>query len=99
MRGPDVVQHWSNAKKSVTLWSAAVQGFTALAEATGIDYTNHRPLILTDTDALAARLKGVSHIDAWTLARNGLPLALATLGQFVARMTRYEADHDTAAAN
>lgn len=101
-RGPDVVQHWSNAKKSVTAWSAAVQGFTALADATGIDYTDHRPLILTDADPLAwqaARIEGVPHIDAWTLARNGLALTLATLRQFAARVTRYEASYDTAAAN
>ncbi|QQW36885.1 aldehyde dehydrogenase [Mycobacterium marinum] len=97
-RGPDAVQQWSNAQRAITMWSAAVQGFTAFADAARIDYSEHRAQILTDAGAAAlahpwrtARLEGARHIDAWTLARHGVPLELATLDEFTARIARYEA--------
>lgn len=105
-RGTDAVQHWTNARQSIAMWNAASQGFTAFADAAHIDYTEHKAQILTDADAATleparqtANLEGSRQVDAWTLVRHGIPLALATLGQFTARVTRHEASYDTAAAS
>jgi hypothetical protein len=101
-RGPDAVQHWTNAKKSIAMWSAAINGFTAFAAAAHIDYNGHRAQILTDADAATlepvrqtARLEGASHADAWILARHGIPLSLATITEFHARTTTFDTDWQT----
>lgn len=99
--GPDAVQHWTNAKKSIAMWTAAVQGFTAFADAAGIDHSGseRKQLILTDASAAelepawrTARTEGTRHLDAWILARHGVSLCLATLSEFCARTASFEAD-------
>lgn len=80
------------------MWSAASQGFTAFADAAHIDYREHKAQILTDADAAlleparqTARLEGSSHVDAWILARHGIPLCLATITEFHIRTMALDA--------
>ncbi|MCA4726879.1 aldehyde dehydrogenase [Mycolicibacterium fortuitum] len=91
-RGLDAVEHWHNAQRAITMWSAAVQGFTGFADAARVRYHEHKALILTDADAATlepaqqtARLQGSRHIDVWTLVRHGISLDLATVTEFRAR--------------
>lgn len=95
--GPDAVQHWTNAKRSIAMWSAAINGFTAFAAAAHVDYNGHRAQILTDADAATleparqtARLEGSRDVDAWILARHGIPLSLTTISEFHTRTTTFD---------
>ncbi|RDH75503.1 aldehyde dehydrogenase [Mycolicibacterium moriokaense] len=105
-RGTDAVQHWSNAQQSIAMCSAASQGFTAFADAARIDYSEHRTQILTDADASTlepahqtARVEGSRHVDAWILARHGIPLSLATLTEFRTRIAIFDTQRQTAERN
>ncbi|KMO82300.1 hypothetical protein [Mycolicibacterium chlorophenolicum] len=95
-RGPAAVQQWSDAQRATTMWAAAVQGFTGFADAARIDYSGHKALIFADADAagLTAVRQTARRLDAWNLARHGLPLELATLDEFRARVERHEGAAD-----
>lgn len=96
-QGTDAVQHWTNAKRSLAMWSAAVQGFAGFADAARVDYSEHRVQILTDVDAAAlapawqtARSESTRQLDAWILARHGIPLSLATIAEFRTRTAAFD---------
>ncbi|WP_162562211.1 hypothetical protein [Mycolicibacterium iranicum] len=96
--GLDAVQHWNDAQHAIKAWDAAASGLTAFAAAARVN-TEQRYLVFTDSDAATvqpalttARQAGASHVDAWTLARHGTPLDLATLKTFTARVARHQAE-------
>jgi hypothetical protein len=98
-RNVDTMRQQHGAQVAVKAWADAVNGFHALAAVSGVR-------IAGDTSALAltparrADLKPAmevardaqTDVDAWTLARCGLPLELPTLGDYMARSAIYEAD-------
>ena len=74
-------------------------GFCSLAIVSSVGYsgdvsvaicTPARPADLEPAFALARKEK--IDVDAWMLARCGIPLRLATLGQFMARVAQFRAD-------
>lgn len=96
-QGTDAVQHWTNAKRSLAMWSAAVQGFAGFADAARVDYSEHQAQILTDADAAAlapawqtARSESTRQLDAWILARHGVPLSLASIAEFRTRTAAFD---------
>ena len=98
--GGDVLRHWAAARTALDAWNAAHQGFYALAAVAGI--TVHRTGHLALTPARRAELEpaetmardGRSEVDAWIIARCGLPLELATLGEFMSRAAQFNADRE-----
>lgn len=86
--GLDAVQHWNDAQHAIKVWDAAASGFTAFAAAARVD-TGQRYLIFTDSDAAAVKHAG-RQVDAWTLACHGVPLNLATLETFAARVAAHQ---------
>ncbi|BBX02270.1 hypothetical protein BST36_29125 [Mycolicibacterium moriokaense] len=102
-RGPDAVQHWTNARRSIAMWTAATQGFAAFADAARIDHRENPAQVLTDAAAATleparqtARLEGSPHVDAWILARHGIPLSLPTITEFHTRVATFDAHWETA---
>jgi hypothetical protein len=102
--GGDVLTHWANAQTDVKAWTAAFDGFGALSAVAGISYSQQTmPLIYTPADAIklapayeTAREEHTTDLNAWTLARHRIPLRLATIGEFMERVARYEAQRQAA---
>lgn len=98
-RGGEGMHHLHKAQIAVKAWAAAGYGFGALAAVAGIAYSGTGPLALTQARKaeLAAAYElaldeGTRDIDAWILARCGIPLRLATLGEFQKRVATFNAD-------
>ncbi|BBY10994.1 aldehyde dehydrogenase [Mycobacterium marseillense] len=97
-KGGDTLRHWAAARTALEAWTAAERGFYALATIAGINYTGRAALILTPArkadlePAIDLARKQRTDVDAWTLARRGIPLRLATLGDFMSRSAQYSAD-------
>lgn len=91
--GLDAVQHWNDAQHAIKVWDAAASGFAAFAGAARVD-TEQRYLVFTDSDAATVKPAVATgrHVDAWTLACHGIPLNLATLKTFTARVARHQAE-------
>lgn len=103
-RGATAMHQWAAAQQALKCWTAAVDGFASLASASRITADRHNPAILTPASLnilepvqVTARSTG-THPDAWTLARHGIPLRLATLGEFMQRTTMLEQQRAQAAA-
>lgn len=96
--GLDAVQHWNDAQHAIKVWDAAASGFLAFAAAARVDTENHRHLLFTDADAATLRpaLTTARQPDAWTLARHGVPLDLATLRTFAVRVAAHQGDDQDA---
>lgn len=96
--GGDVLRHWASARTALDAWTAAERGFYALATVAGVSYTGHGPLVLTPArkadlePASDLARKERTEVDAWVLARRGIVLELATLGDFMARVATFKAD-------
>ncbi|AFM19469.1 hypothetical protein Mycch_4771 [Mycolicibacterium chubuense NBB4] len=98
--GGDVLRHWAAARTGLDAWNAAHQGFYALAAVAGISVKNTGHLALTPArkaelepaDDLARDAR--TEVDAWIIARCGLPLELATLGEFMSRAAQFNADRE-----
>lgn len=94
--GRKVLDHWANAQHAVKMWRQGVDGFMALAQANRITADRHNPAIITAADlqtlapAVATSLRESAPLDVWTVARHGIPLRLATLGDYMER----SASHD-----
>lgn len=98
-QGGEGMQQMHYAQVAVAAWSAAVTGFAALAAVAGVGHNrNTAPLVLTParkaklTPAFELAREERTGVAAWTLARCGIPLNLATLGDFMARAATFEAD-------
>lgn len=94
-KGGDTLRHWAAARTALEAWQAAERGFYALATVSGINYTGRGALIFTPArkaDLEPVYRKERTDVDAWTLARRGIPLRLATLGDFMSRSAQYSAD-------
>lgn len=84
---------WSEALTAADRVRIAAEGFQAIAAALHLQYQpEHQPLALTAAplgDVEAAQRLAASEgrdPDAWTLARVGAPLALATVAEFMERI-------------
>lgn len=90
--GLDAVQHWNDAQHAIKAWDAAASGFAAFAAAARVNTDNQRHLLFTDADTATVRpaLTTARQADAWTLARHGIPLDLATLNTFTARVAAHQ---------
>lgn len=101
--GGDVLRHWASARTAVDAWTTAERGFYALAAVAGISYRGTGTLALTPArkaelePAFETARDARTDIDAWILARCGLPLRLATLGDFMTRAAQFNADHEAEA--
>jgi len=100
-KGGEVMHQMHRAQAAVTAWTAAANGFGALAAVAGVSYSGHTaPLILTParkaelTPAYELAREARTDVDAWVLARCGIPLELATLGDFMARAATFNADRE-----
>ncbi|ODR06426.1 aldehyde dehydrogenase [Mycobacterium sherrisii] len=98
--GGDVLKHWAAARTALDAWNNAHQGFYALAAVAGISVKNTGHLALTPArraelePAESMARDGRCEVDAWVLARCGLPLELATLGEFMSRAAQFNADRE-----
>lgn len=98
-QGGDIMKLAHHAQAAVAAWSTAVTGFAALATVTGVNH-NRRTAPMMFTPARRAELAPAfelardeqTDVDAWVLARCGIPLELATIGDFMARAATFEAD-------
>ncbi len=88
---------------AVKCWASAVGGFVALAHTARITANKGNAAILTDVgfDVLEpveveARSTG-TRIDAWLLARHGVPLSLARIGTYMERVAVHEQQRQAAA--
>jgi hypothetical protein len=90
------------AQVAVNAWAAAVNGFYALAIVSRVDYAGdvsvaiRTPARLADLEPAFAMARDEKRedVDAWTLARCGIPLELATLGDFMSRAATFKADRE-----
>jgi hypothetical protein len=102
--GSDALHHAAAAREAVKLWEAAITGFQMIADAAHLSVGKRSPLVLTAADAAtcataeaAARRDGVP-VDAWLLARHGIPLRLATLSDFQERKASRDQQRQALAA-
>jgi hypothetical protein len=104
-KGGNNMQIMHDAQAAVNAWLHAVRGFNAFAAIRRMGYygPEQAPLILTParkaelTPAYELTPGARTNIDAWTLARCGIPLELATLDEFKARAAAFEADQQAEA--
>lgn len=100
-RGGDTLRHWAAARTALDAWTAAQRGFYALATVAGVNYTRRGILALTPArkadlePAIDRARKERTDVDAWVLARRGIPLRLATIAEFMSRSAQYSADKAT----
>ncbi len=101
-RGAEAMRHWASAQEAITLWAAAIQGFTMLAMASRITVAD-TALVMAPVDAadlerarITAQREG-KPIDAWTLARQGIALRLATLSDYMERSATLDQQRQAAA--
>lgn len=98
VKGGEVLRHWATARSALEAWQAAERGWFALATVAGIRYSGHGPLIFTSArkadlePAYQLARNERTDVDAWLLARRGIPLRLATIGEFMSRVAQYHAD-------
>jgi hypothetical protein len=88
-----------DARIAVKAWTAAINGFYTLATVSGVRYAGPvSTLALTPASkadlepAIKMARDARTDIDAWTLARCGIPLELATLDEFKSRAATFEHD-------
>lgn len=97
-KGGEVLRHWAAARTALDAWRAAERGFYALATVAGVNYSGRGALALTPArkadlePAYELARNERTDVDVWVLARRGLPLRLATLGEFMSRSAQYSAD-------
>ncbi|OCB19272.1 aldehyde dehydrogenase [Mycobacterium malmoense] len=98
VKGGEVLRHWATARSALEAWQAAERGWFALATVASIRYSGHGPLILTPArkgdlePAYQLARNERTDVDAWVLARCGIPLRLATIAEFMSRVAQYNAD-------
>jgi hypothetical protein len=104
-RGGEVMHHLHNAQVAVKAWAAAEHGFHTLRSVAGIGRGGRAGELVLTPARLAdlqpayelARTERTDDLDAWLLARCGIPLRLATLGDFTERVAIFEADREAEA--
>ncbi|WP_163751518.1 aldehyde dehydrogenase [Mycolicibacterium helvum] len=103
-KGGDTMDKLHHAQVAVKAWTAAVNGFFSLASISSVGYNGdasvaiYTPARHSDlAPAFALADKSRTDVDAWTLARCGIPLDLATLGDFMSRAATFNADRETEA--
>lgn len=104
-KGGENMQLMHNAQGAVTAWMHAVRGFNAFASLarTGYYGPQEAPLILTPArraellPAYQLAREERTDVDAWVLARCGIQLELATLGEFRRRISAFETDRQAEA--
>lgn len=100
--GAEAMRHWAAAQDALKKWAAATEGFGMLAMASSIT-VNDKLLVMAQPDgdglerARVAAQRDGSHPTAWTLARHGVPLSLATLGDYMERSAEREQQRQAAA--
>ncbi|MFN3002343.1 aldehyde dehydrogenase [Mycolicibacterium wolinskyi] len=105
-RGGAMMTHLHNAQVAVKAWTAAANGFYALAAVAGVRI-NADPVIVLTPARLAdlapafelARDERAREVGVWVLARCGLPLRLANLDEFKERAAQMKADAQAEARN
>lgn len=105
-RGGAMMTHLHNAQVAMKAWTAAANGFYALAAVAGVRI-NADPVIVLTPASLAdlapafemARDERAREVGVWVLARCGLPLRLATLAEFKVRAAQMKADAQAEARN
>lgn len=98
-KGGDNMGKLHQAQSAMNAWTAAVNGFCSLAVVSSVHCTGNVSVAI-ETPASLADLKPAFtlaqnervDVDAWTLARCGIPLRLATLAQFMCRAAQFNAD-------
>ncbi|ULE32580.1 aldehyde dehydrogenase [Mycobacterium sp. IDR2000157661] len=99
--GGETMHHLHKVQAAVVAWEAATHGFNMLGMVAGIrSGPRTAPLILTpashDDLEPAYELKPAGDLDVWELAKFGLPLRLATLGEYMERVAQFQADRAAA---
>lgn len=105
-RGGAMMTHLHNAQVAMKAWTAAANGFYALAAVAGVRI-NADPVIVLTPASLAdlapafemARDERAREVGVWALSRCGLPLRLATLDEFKVRAAQMKADAQAEARN
>ncbi|UUO03856.1 hypothetical protein M4D79_14140 [Mycolicibacterium novocastrense] len=92
----NLVPVWAEANSAAERFTTALNGWRAIATATQLPrQRQHEPLILTDA-ALSVidgtRTGNRNEATAWSLARAGAKLHLATLNDYTLRVSRYTAE-------
>ncbi|WP_100482299.1 aldehyde dehydrogenase [Mycobacteroides abscessus] len=105
-RGGAMMTHLHNAQVAVKAWTAAANGFYALAAAAGVRINADSATVLTPARLAdlapayeLARDERAREVGVWILARCGLPLRLATLDEFQERAAQMKADAQAEARN
>ncbi|WP_193043164.1 aldehyde dehydrogenase [Mycolicibacterium baixiangningiae] len=105
-RGGAMMTHLHNAQVGVRAWTAAANGFYALAAVAGVRINADSATVLTPARLAElapayemARDERAREVGVWILARSGLPLKLATLDEFKARAAQMKADAQAEARN
>lgn len=97
-KGGAVMQMLHDAQNAAVVWTEALRGFNALAATSGLRIAGYPvPLALTparraDLPAIEMDRNARTEPDAWDLARAGVTLRLATIGEFSARAAIFNAD-------
>lgn len=98
-RGGAIMTHRHNAQVAIRAWNTATNGFYALAEVAQVRANADSATVVTPArlPELApayelAREERAREVGAWILARCGLPLRLATLGEFKERAAQLKQD-------
>lgn len=98
-RGGAIMTHLHNAQVAVKTWTAAANGFYALAAVAGVRINADSATVLTPARLAElapayemARDERAREVSAWILARCGLPLRLATLDEFKVRAAQLKQD-------
>lgn len=88
-----------DAQIAAKAWTEAVRGFYTLAAASGVRYAGDTAMLALTPARKAALEPAIkmardarADVDAWSLARCGIPLELATLDDYMARAATFEAD-------
>lgn len=102
-RGGAIMTHLHNAQIAVKAWAAAEHGFHALAAVAGVRINVNGTVALTPArlaelaPAYEMAREARTDVDAWVLARCGIPLRLATLDEFTRRAAQLKADTEAEA--
>ncbi len=87
-----LVAVWADARTAVERFKIALQGWGMVAAAARLPRSrDNEPFVMTDSVPDAVTLGGGQAITAWTLARAGAPLSLATPAEYLGRLQRHEA--------
>ena len=93
----NLINDWAQASSAADRITTARDGWRAIATAVHVPWQRqHEPLIFSDAPQQvidAARSGNRNEATVWSLARAGAPLRLATIDEYMQRVSRYTAEH------